>query len=123
MSAAPVGPREPSLDGELRAEHDALAARLEARRSIDRVRSGAYVGFAGCIAAGLAVKLAFDRWFSTRITRFRGPPVFFYAALAIAAVLLVVSAVHLARARRLMRAEDEAFGRMKELRRRLELDP
>ena len=108
---------------ELRAEHDRLAERLAARRSIDFVRKGAYTGFVGFIASGLALKLAFDRWFSTRATRFRGPPVFFFAALALALVLVVVALVLFLRARRLMRAEDEEFARMRELRRRLELDP
>lgn len=110
-------------DGELRAEHDRLAERLAARRSIDLVRRGAYVGFAGFIASGLAVKLGFDRWLSTRATRFRGPPVFFFAALALAVVLAVACAVLVVRARRHMRAEDAQFERMRELRKRLELDP
>jgi hypothetical protein len=107
----------------LRAEHDALAERLAARRSIDLVRRGAYTGFAAFIASGLAAKLAFDRWFSTRSTRFRGPPVFFFVALAAALVLAVLAAAALARARGLMRAEDAEFARLRALRARLELDP
>jgi hypothetical protein len=39
---------------DLRREHDALAARLEARRSIDLVRRCAYSGFAGFVASGIA---------------------------------------------------------------------
>ena len=114
---------EPGAGGDLRSEHDVLAERLAARRSIDLVRRGAYVGFAGFIASGLSVKLGFDRWFSTRATRFRGPPVFFFIALAAALVLVVAAALLFARARRHMRAADAQFARMQELRRRLELDP
>jgi hypothetical protein len=115
--------REAESDRELRAEHDALAERLAARRSIDLVRRGAYTGFAGFIAVGLAAKLAYDRWFSIRLTRFKGPPVFFFTAAAIAAVLVALAVYFLLRARRLMREEDAQFARMSELRRRLELDP
>jgi hypothetical protein len=113
--------RPPAAD--LRAEHDALAERLGARRSIDLLRRAAYTGFAGFIASGLAVKLAYDRWFSLRLTRFKGPPVFFFVALALAVVLVAACAALVVRARRLMRAEDGEFARMQELRSRLELDP
>jgi len=109
--------------GALRAEHDSIADRLTIRRSIDLARWGAYLGFAGCIAGGFAVKLGYDRWFSTRLTRFRGPPIFFYLALVLTAVLLVVTASCLWRARRRMRDEDAQFARMRELRAQLQLDP
>ncbi|GEJ58450.1 hypothetical protein [Anaeromyxobacter diazotrophicus] len=118
MSAA-AQPDEASL----RAEHDALAASLAARASIDHARRGAYLGFATFVVSGLAVKLAFDRWFSTRVTRFRGPPIFFYLALAAAVLLLACTLVEAVRSRRLMRGEDARFARLSELRRRLELDP
>jgi hypothetical protein len=107
----------------LRREHDALAERLAVRRSIDLVRRGAYTGFAAFIASGLAGKLAYDRWFSVRVTRFKGPPVFFIVALAVALALICAAALFGTRARRLMRAEDTAFARLRELRARLELDP
>ncbi len=107
----------------LRAEHDALAERLAVRRSIDVARRAAYCGFVTFIAGGLAVKLAWDRWFSMRITRFKGPPMFFAIALAAALVLGVVTAVLWVRARRLMRAEDVEYARFRELRGVLELDP
>jgi uncharacterized membrane protein len=110
-------------DAELRAEHDALAASLAARSSIDHARRGAYLGFGALIVVALSVKLAFDRWFSTRVTRFRGPPVLFYLAASLAAVLLVLTVAEAVRSRRLMRAEDVRFARLQELRRRLELDP
>ncbi len=112
---------EPSAD--LRAEHDRLAERLAARRSIDLVRRGAYTGFVGFLAGGVAAKLAYDRWLSTRVTRFRGPPVLFFGALVLAAALLLIAALLAVRARRHMRSEDAEFARMQELRRRLELDP
>ena len=108
---------------ELRAEHDALAESLAVRRSIDHVRKGVYGGFTGLLVAGLAVKLAFDRWFSLRVTRYRGPPVYFFIALAVAVPLLAFAAWQLLRARRLMREEDERFARLRALRLELELDP
>jgi len=107
----------------LRAEHDALAESLAARRSIDHVRKGVYGGFAGLLVTGLAVKLAFDRWFSLRVTRYRGPPVFFFIALAVAVPLLAFGAWQLLRARGLMREEDERFARLRALRLELGLDP
>jgi len=119
MASAPA----PGSSDDPRAEHDVLAERLAARRSIDLVRRGAYTGFGGFIASGLAVKLAYDRWFSTRVTRFRGPPIFFFSALALAAVLVALAVFFFVRARRFMREEDVAFARMRELRRQLELDP
>ena len=106
----------------LRAEHDALAELLAARFSIDHVRKGVYGGFAGLLVTGLGVKLAFDRWFSTRVTRFRGPPVFFFLAVTLAALLLAFAGWQLLRARRLMREEDERFARMRALRHELGLD-
>jgi hypothetical protein len=118
-----AGARAPESSAELRAEHDSLAERLSARRSIDLVRRGVYAGFFGFLAGGMSVKLAYDRWFSTRVTRFRGPPVYFFAALALAIVLLVAAAWIFLRARRHMGEEDAQFARMRDLRRRLELDP
>lgn len=107
----------------MRAEHDALAERLSARRSIDLVRRAAYGGFLGFLASGLALKLAFDRWFSTRPTRFRGPPVFFFVALAAALALIVATVLVVRRARAHMRDEDAAFARLRRLREALGLDP
>jgi hypothetical protein len=107
----------------LRAEHDELAERLSVRCSIDHVRKGVYGGFPGLLVSGLAAKLAFDRWFSTQPTRHRGPPVFFFVAVTLAALLLAFAAWQLLRARRLMREEDRRFARLRALRRELELDP
>lgn len=108
---------------ELRAEHDALAESLAVRRSIDHVRKGVYGGFTGLLVAGLAVKLAFDRWSSTQATLPRGPPMYFVLALTVAVPLLAFAASQLLRARRLMREEDERFARLRALRLELELDP
>jgi len=106
----------------LRAEHDALAARLAIRRSVDHVRRGAYAGFLGLVSALLSVKLAYDRWLSVKVTRFRGPPVFFVAAAVAAALLAGYALWCAARARRLARVEDADFARLRELRERLGLD-
>ncbi len=110
----------------LRAEHDALAARLEIRRSIDHVRRGAYVGFAALIGAGLAVKLGWDRWGTPAPGVVRkvptGPPVFFYLAVVLAAVLVILTLREASRARRLMREEDALFSRLLALRGMLGLD-
>jgi hypothetical protein len=110
----------------LRSEHDALAARLEVRRSIDCVRRGAYLGFAALIVVGLAVKLAWDRWGTVPPGVVRkiptGPPLFFYVAATLAAVLVFVTVRDALRARRLMREEDAIFARLVALRGLLGLD-
>ncbi len=106
----------------LRAEHDALAARLGARRSIDHVRRGAYLGFAAFIAFGLSAKLAYDRWGPIHPRAFRGPPVLFFLALALALAAAAAATAALLRARRHMRSEDADYARLRDLRRRLELD-
>ena len=108
---------------ELRSEHDDLARRLATRGSIDLVRRGAYTGFVAFIASGLAAKLAYDRWFSTRVNRFKGPPVYFFVALSVAVILAVTASWFLLRARRTMRTEDALFARMRQLRDQLQLDP
>jgi hypothetical protein len=124
-SAGAVSAGTPAAESSpaLRAEHDRLAERLTARRSIDLVRRGAYAAFVGLLVSGMAAKLAYDRWLSTRATRFRGPPVYFFSALALALVLISFAMWFFLRARRHMREEDAEFARMRELRGRLELDP
>ena len=106
----------------LRAEHDQLAARLVARRSVDHVRRGAWAAFLLVITGGLAAKLGWDRWGSTHPRAFKGPPGYFYLALAAALSCLALAVAAFARARRLMRGEDRDFERLRELRRRLGLD-
>jgi hypothetical protein len=116
-------PQDPAV---LRAEHDALAARLEIRHSIDHVRRGAYEGFAAVIGFGLAVKLAWDRWGTPAPGVVRkiptGPPLFFYLAVVVAVVLVVLTVRELVRARRLMREEDALFARLVALRGALGLE-
>ena len=112
-----------ATDAQLRAEHDALAARLHARRSVDEVRKAAYAGFFGLIALAGSGKLAFDRWVSERATAFKGPPIFFFSALALAAVLLALAGVWASRARQHAREEDALCARFLELRATLRLDP
>ena len=111
----------------LRAEHDALARRLEIRRSIDVARRGAYQIFAGLIAVGAAIALAWDRWGTLRPGLVRkpvtGPPFFLYLAIAAALVLLLLAIRSFLRARRLMREEDALFARLRALRGTLGLDP
>jgi hypothetical protein len=112
-----------SPDPELRAEHDRLAARLAVRISIDHARRAAYGAFFSLVLSGLAVKLAWDRWFSVRVTRFRGPPIYFFTTAAVALAVLGFTILSYLRFRRLARGEDAEFARMKELRARLGLDP
>ncbi len=114
----------------LRAEHDALAARLEVRASIDLVKRGAIVGFVAFIALGMTLKLAWDRWAPDawwppgvlRPPPHPGAPLFFLVALAVTAALAVASARIVLRARRLMREEDALFARFRALRDALGMD-
>lgn len=128
MSSAPnaQGPFPPATDA-LRAEHDALAARLEARRSVDAARSGLYQVFAGLISAGLSLALAWDRWGRLRPGAVRkaieGPPVFLYLAIAAMTVLLSLAVRSFVRSRRLMLQEDALFARFRDLRATLGIDP
>lgn len=106
----------------LRAEHDDLARRLAARRSIDLMRRGIWAAFLLVVTGGLSAKLAWDRWCSTHPRAFKGPPVLFFLALLAALGCLAVAGAAFLRARRLMRQEDRDFARLLELRRRLELE-
>jgi hypothetical protein len=112
--------------GALRAEHDDLARRLEVRASVDELRKGFVRLFLGLIAAGVTVKLGWDRWGTlpdgvVRIVR--GPPLFLWVATAAAVALLGLALVALARARRLARDEDRLFARYRQLRTELGIDP
>ena len=110
----------------LRAEHDALAERLAARRSVDHVRAGAYIGFAAFIGVGLSVKLAWDRWGPPRPGVVKklphGIPLFFILAVIAAAILALFAARALRRAGALRREEDALFARLRALRAALGLD-
>lgn len=116
---------EPSLDSDaaLRVEHDRLSRKLSTRHSIDAVRRGVYAIFGLFICCGLSAKLAYDRWGPNPPRVFKGPPLFFYLAMAAAAVCLVIAGLSFLQARRKMRLENRDFSRLRELRDRLELTP
>jgi heme exporter protein D len=107
----------------LRAEHDALARRLEVRRSIDHLRAGLMKVFVGLIAAGVTVKLGWDRWGVLKPGVVRkvpaGRPLFLWVATAVTLALLGLAVVSLVRARRLARDEDLLFARFRALRAQL----
>jgi len=111
----------------LRAEHDALGARLATRRSVDELRKGLYQVFAGLLSVGLVVKLGWDRFgaASTGVVKkaHTGPPVFLWLTMAVAVVLLSLAVLSLLRSRRLAREEDLLFARFRELRRALGIEP
>jgi heme exporter protein D len=111
----------------LRAEHDALARRLEVRESIDHLRAGLLRVFFGLISAGVTVKLGWDRWGTLKPGVVRkalvGKPLFLWIATAVTLVLLALAVASLVRARRLAREEDGLFARFRELRVRLGIDP
>jgi hypothetical protein len=109
----------------LRAEHDALARRLEIRASIDELRKGLLRLFVGLISTGVALRLAFDRWGPSKpglVRELRGPPVFLWIASAVALALLVLAVRALVRSRRLARDEDRLFARFREVRAGLGLE-
>ncbi len=109
----------------LRAEHEALAARLEVRRSVDELRKGLMVTFAGLIGVGLAIRLAWDRWGPLKpgvIRKSHGPPLLLWLAAAAAIALLVLAIRFSVRARRLMRDEDALWVRYRQVRSALGLD-
>lgn len=110
-----------------RAEHDALASRLAARRSVDEIRKGLYQIFFGLLAVGLTAKLGWDRWGRLAAGVARkvpvGPPLFLWIATAAALALLALSIRSFLRARRLAREEDALFARYRELRRALGMEP
>ncbi|HET7824754.1 MAG TPA: hypothetical protein VFK90_05455 [Anaeromyxobacter sp.] len=120
------GVRDPPTRERLRAEHDALAAALAVRTSIDWARRAFYELFIGLLSVGLTVKLAWDRWGALRpgVARkpITGPPVFFWIATAAAVVLLLLAIRSFVTARRLGRAEDAKWIRYRELRAVLGLD-
>ncbi len=108
----------------LRAEHDLLASRVVARRSIDDVRKGAYAAFGLVMSAGLTIKFAWDRWgWGTRPVRPPGRyPLLFLLALAVSVVLATVAWVAFRKARSTMRVEDRDFARLREIRARLGIE-
>ncbi len=119
-------PVDPATAASLRAEHDALAKRLEVRTSIDVLRKGLYTIFFGLIGAGTSVKLGWDRWGPLKpgvVRRVVGArPLFLYVAVALTIALLLGGIVAMLRARRLGREEDRLFVRFRQLRTELGLD-
>ena len=117
---------EPADAEALRAEHDALARQLEVRRSVDHLRAGLMRIFAGLIAAGVTVKLGWDRWGVLKPGVVRkalvGRPLFLWIATAVTVALLTLAVVSLVRARRLAREEDRLFARFRALRDQLGID-
>jgi hypothetical protein len=116
----------PADPAALKAEHDALAARLEIRSSIDAARRGAYQIFAGLIGAGTCIALAWDRWGTLRpgmVRKLGGSPVFLFVAMVATVVLLSFAIRSFLRSRALMRDEDALFARYRALRATLRLDP
>jgi len=107
---------------DLRAEHDALAVRLAVRRSIDQVRYGAYGLLLSLVGAGLAMKLAYDRWWSARPDRIPGRPLTVYLVALAAALALLFTLRAFLRARRLMAEEQSDFEKLQALRARLGLE-
>lgn len=123
---ATAAPGQPETDAALRAEHDALAERLQVRRSVDELRRVAYAGFASFISFALTLKLAWDRWGWSKLAKppVRGRyPIFFLLALAVFTALLVLAVRAWKRARVLRREEDALYARFRALRDRLRLDP
>lgn len=125
MVADPLPPTlDPRLEAELRSEHDQLAVRVSARRSIDDVRKGAYRAFGLVVSAGLTVKFAWDRWgWGPRPARPPGRyPLLFLLALGLSVALAILAVAAFRRARRAMAIEDRDFARLRELRERLGID-
>ncbi|MGC3998948.1 MAG: hypothetical protein QM767_16475 [Anaeromyxobacter sp.] len=122
MSDAP----HPSDPASLRAEHDALAARLGARASVDAARRGLVLLFLGLLGVGTCIALAWDRWGPPKAGEVKvippGGPFFLYVATAVTLVLLVVAIRALRAQKRLQLEEDGQFERLKALRRELGID-
>jgi hypothetical protein len=114
------------MDEELRAEHDALAKMLEIRRSVDELRTFAYVAFGALLSLGLTLKFAWDRWGWSKLPR---PPVRGrYPLLVVGAGILFAALTFLAvrawrRAQAHRREEEPMYARFRELRKTLRLDP
>jgi hypothetical protein len=109
----------------LRAEHDALAARLAVRVSVDQVQVGGVLTFFGVIAFGLTCKFAWDRWGWLPVNKPPPPPGIALWVLSAGLLTVVLGALAVRRfrqARRLRDQEAVLFERLRQLRRRLELD-
>jgi hypothetical protein len=114
--------RSVSEEQALRAEHDALAARLAARRSIDEVRRATFAALALVVTGGVAARLAYDQWGPHRSPTSSGLVLFFFLAAGAALACLAGATAFSLRARRHMREEDADFARLRQLRARLGLE-
>lgn len=114
-------------DPALRAEHDDLARRLAARASVDRLRRAGWMAFLSVMFFGLCWGLVWELHGETPTARALEHPRLFDAAWVTAFVLWLSlgagAAVNLVRSRRMAREEDRLFGRLRELRRALGIDP
>jgi len=99
---------------ELEAELNRLQTVARERRSVDRFARAGVAAFCWLVLTGICAKLAWD---SARLP-------FFFFALAIVDVLLLVDSVRsFRRARADLRAEEDNLRRLRELRARLGIDP
>jgi len=124
VAGPPPPTPDPQGEATLRTEHDLLAGRVSARRSIDDVRKGAYAAFGLVMSAGLTIKFAWDRWgWGPRPARPPGRyPMLFVLALCLSVFLAVFALAAFRRARRAMLVEDRDFARLREVRERLGID-
>lgn len=122
MAHAPTDPRTAAL----RAEHDDLARRLEARASVDLARRGLVLLAVAFVSTGICWAFLWDRYAKVPSDLVQAHPGWFTTGYVVtgllAAILWVAGAVALARRSRLARDEAALFSRLQELRRRLELD-
>ncbi len=119
--------RAPPPGDPLRAEHDALAARLAARASVDVLRLAVVLGFLGLLSAGVSWAVLWDRYGAHPTEIAVEHTALFHAgylaAGAVALTLFALTGLVLVRWRRLAREEDALFARLRELHRALGIDP
>lgn len=115
----------PTDPAALRTEHDALAARLATRASVDRMKEGGVLTFFTVIAFGMTAKLGWDRWGWLPVHKPKPEgyyPLWFLLGALITLVLLYYAIRQFRRAGELRRREAVLFERFRALRARLELD-
>ncbi len=109
----------------LRAEHDALAAQLATRASVDRMQTGGALTFFTVLAFGMSCKLAWDRWGWLPVNKPKPEgeyPLWFLLGALLTAVLVWYTVRAFRQAAALRAVEAEGFRRLQALRSRLELD-
>ncbi len=111
----------------LRAEHDALAKRLEVRASVDGLRRAGLMSFAGLVSACLSWGLVWDRFGKTPTEFALAHTELFRFGWIITALVALglfgAGAVAFRRSRRVAAEEHTLFLRLCELRRALGIDP